>query len=551
MEKTLCAMISNSITRYWNLPAMADYEDEAITYGDVANRISRLHALFSGLKIKPGDKIALLGKNSLDWAVAYLATVSFGAVVVPILPDFKTNDIHHIVNHSDALILFTGRATAESLDETKMLNLGYIFALDNLELIYSGRKNAEKTIKKITEEYRDAGKTPLSADSFRSHQAGPDDLACLSYTSGTTGFSKGVMLSHANLQANVLFAQKNMPLKPGDRILSFLPLAHAYGCAFEFLFPFSSGCFITFLGRTPTPRTIIEAFSAIKPQLVLSVPLIMEKIYKKQIKPVLESTKLKLLTSLPPLKKIVFRKIRRRLVELFGGNFHEVVIGGAALNAEVELFLKAVEFPFTSGYGMTECGPLISYSNWKITRTFSVGRPVDGMEVRIASPDPVKVVGEILTRGTNVFHGYYKNPETTAETIDQDGWLHTGDLGVMDQDGFVYIKGRCKNMILGSSGQNIYPEEIEAKLNNLPYVGESLLVESEGKLIALVYPDLELVDQQGLQENELKALMEKNRQSLNADLPAFSRITRIDLYPEEFEKTATKKIKRFLYSLGG
>jgi long-chain acyl-CoA synthetase len=372
-------------------------------------------------------------------------------------------------------------------------------------------------------------------------------LAAIVYTSGTTGFSKGVMLPHNSLIANVKFAREHLPLGSGDPMVSFMPLAHSYGCAFEFLYPFAVGCHITFLGRIPSPKVIIQAFQAVHPRLVLSVPLILEKIYRKQLKPVVDKPTMKLLLKVPLIDGAIAAKICRKLSDVFGGVFEEIVIGGAALNPDVEAFLKRIKFPITVGYGMTECGPLISYTGWKTHRPQSVGTPVDTLEVKIDSEDPKNVVGEICVRGENVMYGYYKNDEATNQAIDQDGWLHTGDLGVVDEDGFIYIKGRSKDMILGPSGQNIYPDEIEAKLNNMPYVQESLVLDKDNKLYALVYPDLELVDAQKLTEADVKTKMEENRRTLNQTLPAYSVITRIDLYPEEFAKTPTKKIKRYLY----
>jgi long-chain acyl-CoA synthetase len=375
------------------------------------------------------------------------------------------------------------------------------------------------------------------------------DLAVISYTSGTTGFTKGVMIPHNSLLANVIYANNNMPLEPGDSIVSFLPLAHAYGCAFEFLWPFTLGCHITFLTKTPSPQVILAAFKEIRPRLVLSVPLVIEKIYKKQLLPVISTGKMKTLLKIPGLNGLIHKKIRQKLVDVFGGNFHEVVIGGAALNQEVEVFFNKIKFPFSIGYGMTECGPLISYANWDKTKLGSAGKIVDTMEVTIDSPDPYTEVGEILVRGENVMLGYYKNPDATEAALDKEGWLHTGDLGVIDKENFIFIKGRSKSMVLGPSGQNIYPEEIEARINNLDYVQESVVVEKDHKLYALVYPDYESVDKNGISEQGLKDIMENHRKHLNKELPAYMNLSGIRIYPEEFEKTPKKSIKRFLYSL--
>jgi len=389
----------------------------------------------------------------------------------------------------------------------------------------------------------------LIAEKLSFPEISNNELAEIVYTSGTTGFSKGVMLPHNSLLANVIYAQNHMDLKPGDTIASFLPIAHTFGCAFEFLFPFSVGCHITFLGKIPSPKIILQAFKQVRPRLILSVPLVLEKIYDKQIKAALDKGIVKILTKAPLLKNLIYKKVCNKLIEAFGGNFKEIVIGGAALNEKVETFLKMIGFPVTVGYGLTECGPLVSYAPWDEHKTSSVGKIVDTLEVRIDSDDQQKIVGEILVRGENVMLGYYKNEEATNEAIDKDGWLHTGDLGVVDEDGFIFIKGRCKSMILGPSGQNIYPEEIEAKLNNLPFIQESLVVQKNKKLIALVYPDLGLADAKGINEKKLTVKMEENRKFINQQLPPYCPITKIELSPEEFEKTPTKKVKRYLYTL--
>ncbi|MDY6915754.1 MAG: AMP-binding protein, partial [Candidatus Cloacimonadota bacterium] len=387
------------------------------------------------------------------------------------------------------------------------------------------------------------------AESFSLPKIDNEELAAIVYTSGTTGFSKGVILQHNSLAANIIYAHINMPLKPGDSILSFMPLAHTYGCAFEFLFPFTLGCHITFLNKTPSPKIIVKAFQKIKPQLILSVPLIIEKIYKKQILPQLNREPVKTLSKIPVLKNVIKKTIKKKLMEAFGNNFHEIVVGGAALNNKVEAFLADIKFPFTIGYGMTECGPLISYASHKIHRLQSVGRVVNTMEVEIDYEDPKNQAGEILVRGENVMKGYYKNESATNSAIDKDGWLHTGDMGLLDEDGFIYIKGRCKNMILGPSGQNIYPEEIEARLNNMPLVQEALVIEHNQNLKALIYPDIDIIDAHSIDNEKLKQIMEQNRKKINQQLPVYSRIKHIELYPEEFEKTPTKKIKRFLYTI--
>lgn len=549
LKENLVKHIEKSIRENWDLSALSDYHGQSLSYGKVAEKIIYLHYIFRKSHIKKGEKIALIGKNSLNWAIVYLAAITYGAVIVPILPDFNPNDIHHIVNHSDSVFLFSSNVIYEKLDETKMQNLEAIFSLTDFTVLYHKKKNAVQIIQEAETHFLDKYDHQLAPKKFSFNEIRNDELAAIFYTSGTTGFSKGVMLLHNSLMANVLYAQNHKIMKKGNNILSFLPLAHTYGCAFEFLFPFTVGCHITFLSKVPSPKIILEAFQEIHPQLVISVPLIIEKIYKKQIKSFLNKKTIKWLSKFSLSEKIINQKICKKLMEIFGGNFYEVIIGGAALNQEVELFLKEIKFPFSVGYGMTECGPLISYASHEELKLFSVGQVVDTLEIRIDSDDPRNIVGEILVRGENVMYGYYKNKEATENTIDKEGWLHTGDLGLIDEGGFIYIKGRCKNMVLGPSGQNIYPEEIEAKLNNLPFVQESLVIEKNGKLLALVYPDLELVDNKGIGEQELKLKMEKNRKILNQELPSYISISKIELYPEEFEKTPTQKIKRFLYTV--
>jgi len=546
MQENLVGLIGESVRRNWTRPALADWEGTGLTYGQVADEIARLHEVFRICHVAPGDKIALLGRNSASWAVVWLATVTYGAVIVPILPDFRPDDVHHIVNHSDAMLFFVADALFAPLDPGQLRDVGAVFSLADFRLLHCRKESLAKSLEAAARSPR--GRRFPDPEHFRLVDVEDARLAAIVYTSGTTGFSKGVMLPHRSLLANVVFAKANMPLEPGDTIVSFLPLAHAFGCAFEFLFPFASGCAITFLAQTPSPKIILDAFGAIRPRLILSVPLVIEKIYAKRLAPALEKETTKLLMRIPPVRRILQRKIKEKLVAVFGGRFREIVIGGAALNGDVERFFRAIGFPFTCGYGMTECGPLISYAGWRDHKLGGVGRKVDTLEVRIDSADSQRVPGEILVRGVNVMAGYYKNPEATAAAIDADGWLHTGDLGVIDAEGTIFISGRSKTVILGPSGQNIYPEEIEAKLNSLPFVAESLVIERNGRLFALVYPDLERVDQLRLDERELVQRMEKNRLTLNRVLPSYASIAKIDVYSEEFQKTPTKKIKRFLYS---
>jgi long-chain acyl-CoA synthetase len=550
MKENFVQFVENSIKKNWSLNAFADYKGESMTYADVAERIAKLHLVFDAFDVKKGDKIALFGKNATHWGVAYLATVTYGAVTVPILPDFKANDVHHIVNHSDSVLLFSADFLYDPLDESKMENVRGTISLANFSLI--GGRKPEKVValmNNLDSKFREKFGDSFTPESISFPEVKNDSLAVISYTSGTTGFSKGVMIPHNSLIANVVYANNNMPLEPGDAIVSFLPLAHAYGCAFEFLWPFTLGCHITFLTKTPSPQIILQAFKEIRPRLVLSVPLVIEKIYKKQLLPAISKPHMKALLAVPGLNSVIHKKIRQKLVDVFGGNFHEVVIGGAALNKDVELFFNKIKFPFSIGYGMTECGPLISYANWDKTKLGSAGKLVDNMEVKIDSPDPYKEVGEIMIRGENVMYGYYKNEEATKQALDDEGWLHTGDLGLIDKENFIFIKGRSKSMILGPSGQNIYPEEIEAKYNNMEFVMESVVIEKNEKLVALIYPDYELLDKQGVSEADLIKILDDKRKQLNNDMPAYMNVSAIKLHPEEFEKTPKKSIKRFLYTI--
>ncbi len=539
--------VEKSLKENWNNPAFSDYLGQTFTFSDVAKDIVRIQGILKTWDIKPGDKVALLGRNSSTWAITYLATISYGAVVVPILADFAPADIHHIVNHSDSTILFTSDQIWENIDDSSMPHLTAIFSLTRFDLLVS--RDDEATAKWKADVAAIAKKIEnLTSNDINFEEISNEKLGVISYTSGTTGFSKGVMLPLNSLAANVLFGHNNIPLQAGDKIVSFLPLAHAYGCAFEFLWPFSVGCHITFLTKTPAPKTILQAFEQVRPKLVLTVPLIIEKIYKKQILPTINKQSMKLLLMVPLLDKKIYQQVNKKLSDAFGGNFMQVIIGGAPLNAEVEDFLKKIKFPFTVGFGMTECGPLISYAAWADNPQGACGKILPTLSVKIDSNDPLNEVGEIMVRGENVMLGYYKNPEATNATLDAEGWLRTGDLGVVDNDGYIFIKGRSKSMILGPSGQNIYPEEIEAKLNNMPYIQESLVVERNNRLVALIYPDYDAADEAGLSPEDLVLVMEENKKTLNQELPAYMQLQKTKLYPEEFEKTPKKSIKRFLYS---
>lgn len=537
--------VEKSIKTNWNQPALSDYQGGTYTYGDVAKQIHKLHKIFDYWGVKQGEKVALIGRNNSNWGIIYLATVSYGAVIVPILPDFSTSDVHNIVNHSDSVMLFAGEMVWGNLDEAAMPNLRAIFSVNDFNILVNKDINANDRYNAQRDSIESEIET-LTADRVNYAEVSNANLGVISYTSGTTGFSKGVMLPLNSLAANVDYGRKNIGLVSGDRIVSFLPLAHAFGCAFEFLMPFAVGCHVTFLTRIPTPQIILKAFGEIKPRLVLAVPLIIEKIYKKQLLPKISSPAMKILMNIPLVNNLIFNKINKKLSDVFGGEFLEIVIGGAALNPEVESFLRKIKFRYTVGYGMTECGPLISYSGWKTNPQGSCGKTINYLEVKIDSSNPENEPGEILIRGENVMEGYYKNPEATSKTL-VDGWLRSGDLGVMDRHGFIHIMGRSKSMILGPSGQNIYPEEIEARLNNLPFIQESLIVEQKGKLVGLIYPDYESMQQQGLSDNDIAPVLEQHRVELNKHLPQYSQVVKLQIYNQEFEKTPKKSIKRFLY----
>ncbi len=545
-EETLVPLLERSLRRNFDLPAFSDFPGPALTYGDVAARISRLHAAFRELHVKPGTKVALLGRNSAGWATAYLAVLSHGAVAVPILPDFREEDVHHILNHSESALLLTTEAFFERIDPEKTPGIRAVLSTKDLSPLWTRKEGTAAALRKVDETER--SKLPPGPGAVSWGRPGPDELASIVYTSGTTGFSKGVMLPHRSLLRNVLFAQKHMPLEAGDALVSFLPLAHAFGCAFEFLFPVSVGCRIAFLDKTPSPQVILKAFATERPRLVLTVPLVLEKIYAKRVRPFLEKPAVKLLTRIPALGRKVDALLRKKLLEAFGGRVLEVVVGGAALNPTVEEFLIRIGFPVTVGYGMTECGPLLTYAGWRDHKPQGVGRVVDGMELDVDSPDPARVPGEVRVRGPHVMAGYYKSPEATHEVLDENGWLRTGDLALLDGDGILFLKGRSKTMFLGATGQNVYPEEIEARLNALPYVSESLVVERDHRLHALVYPDLEAADAAKVGHEGILREMEKNRVKVNGKLPPFCQVASIEVVPEEFQKTPTKKIKRFLYA---
>ena len=547
IQERLIGYVEKSIKHNWEIEALSNYKEKGYSYREIAEKMIKLHIFFKATGIKEGDKIALIGRNSANWCVVYLAVVTYGAVIVPVLPDFKAEDQTNIVNHSDSTMLFVDDKIWEPFDYSKIPAIIAVISLDDFSFITSRETAIKNSYSGMNDEYIKTH-PDLNPEQIEFSHISNDNLAVISYTSGTTGFSKGVMITHNSLAANVRFAQNHMPLKPGDPVVSFLPLAHTYGCAFEFLFPFTFGCHITILSKTPSPQIILQAFGEIKPRLILSVPLVIEKIYKKQIIPAISKPLMKILLAIPGINIILFKKIREKLTHSFGGKFMEIVIGGAAFNADTEKFFRKIGFKFTVGYGMTECGPLISYASWDTTKLGASGRAVDTLEVRIDSTDPEKQVGEIILRGENVMLGYYKNPEATAAVIDKDGWMHTGDLGVIDKEGNIYIKGRSKSMILGPSGKNIYPEEIESVINNQKYVTESVVIPEDNKLIGLIFPDYDQVKKENLTDEQLLANLEQIRKIVNERLPEYMAVHKFRIHKEEFAKTPKRSIKRFLYT---
>lgn len=546
------SIIQKSIIEHWDMDALTDYKGVTLQYKDVARKIEKLHIMFESSGVVKGDKIALCGRNSAHWAVAFLATLTYGAVAVPILHEFTPEQIYNIVNHSEAKLLFVGDVVATTIDGTKMPDIEGIIYIPDYSLVLSRTDKLTYAREHLNEMYGRKYPKYFRKEHVEYYvEQSPDEMALINYTSGTTGFSKGVMIPYRALWSNYDFAMDVIGrnhVKSGTNNLSILPMAHMYGMAFEFIFEFLHGCHIFYLTRIPSPAIIAQAFADIKPSIVISVPLVIEKIIKKKVFPKLQNQRMKLLLNMPVINKKVKEKICEQVTNAFGGNFYEVIIGGAAFNQEVEKFMHDIAFPYTVGYGATECAPIICYRDWREFVPGSCGRAVRNMEVKIDSSSPSIVPGEILARGMNVMLGYYKNEEATRQAIDNEGWYHTGDLGTMDADGNVFIKGRSKNMLLGASGQNIYPEEIEDKLNSMPLVIESIIIQKDEKLVGLVHPDFDEMKNLGLSKEDLEKIMEQNRQELNAEMPAYSKISAIKLHEEEFEKTPKKSIKRFLYN---
>lgn len=535
--------------KFWNYPALTNYKGYTLYYRDVARRIEKIHIVFEQCGLNKGDKVAICARNQANWAVSFLAVLTYGAVAVPILHEFKPGSIHHLVNHSDSRILFVGDSIWDLLSESEMPNLKAIISLKEFALLYYDQDSILECRENLNEKFKEKYPKDFGPESVHFYQDSPDELALINYTSGTTGFSKGVMLSYRNLYANLLFAREVMPnICDGAKVVSILPSAHMYGLMFELLHEMTTGCHVHFLSRLPTPKIIAEAFAMVKPEVIIAVPMIIEKIYKKQLQPFLNKRSIRFLLRIPVIDNHIQRQILQELKKVFGGNFTQIIIGGAAFNKEAEVFFKRIGFPITVGYGLTECAPIVSYAFWKEHKLYSCGKVVARMEIKIDSPHPDTEPGEIYLRGENVMMGYYKNEEATRAVFTEDGWFRTGDMGILDKEGNLFIRGRCKNLILGPSGQNVYPEEIEGSINNMKYVVESLVVEEEdGSLVALVYPDYKQAADDGLSENDLEQAMEQMRESVNQDLPKYCHITKVKLYPEEFEKTPKRSIKRFLY----
>ena len=543
-NNTLSKLYTESFHANWNELAFTDYQGNDFSYSDVAKLIKALHLFYQLTGVQRGDRIAVLGRNSAHWGAVFLSALSAGIIIVPILPDFNESNTNHIINHSESKLVIGAKSLLEKIDFDNAEKLHAVIVLEDFSLHAAKDKNLKY---KLDDAFRYYKENKLEKNQFQFEKWEREETCIISYTSGTTGFTKGVMIPERSLASNIVYAREHMPLEPGHKIVSFLPMAHVYGLLFEFLFPLTRGCHITFLSKIPSPAIITKVFGAVKPHLILSVPLVIEKIYKKRILPSIEKPLMRVLLKLPFISNIILKKIREKLIETFGGRFFEIVIGGAPLSAEVEKFFSKLNFPITVGYGMTECGPLISYEAWDKTVPGSAGRLVDRMEVRIDSEDPYNTVGEIQVRGENVMTGYYKNEEFTKTVFSVDGWLKTGDLGIIDENNFIFIKGRTKNMILGPSGQNIYPEEIEARIMNLHYISECVIVERDGKLVAKVYPDHEAMKEHHIKMENLADVMEENRKKLNADLPRYEVVTAVEMVDEEFEKTPKKNIKRFKY----
>ena len=548
MKDRLIETISKSIAANWNRDALSDFHGKTFTYGELAARIARFHILYRAAGLKPGDRVAICARNSAEWAATFLGALTYGAVVVPLLHEFQPGNIVHLVTHSEARLLFTERSIADNLDIERMPDVEGVLLLGDLEVVADRDGKLKSAVDALDSMFTRIYPEVYKPEDIRYATPLSSDLALINYTSGSTGNSKGVMITYGNLWGNIGFALGQIDfLYPGDGMLSMLPLAHMYGLVFEFLFPLCKGCHITFLGRVPSPKVLLEAFAQVRPQLVITVPLVIEKIVRGKVFPILKKPVVKFLTSIPGIRQLIYSRIRKQLVSALGGNLRQLILGGAPLTADVEEFLRKIKFPFTIGYGMTECAPLVTYEWWSTQRPHSCGRVVDGMQVRIDSPDPANVPGVLYLKGPNVMKGYFKNEEATREALSDDGWLNTGDICTMDRDGYLYIRGREKNMILGPSGQNIYPEEVEIVLNDLPLVGESIVVDRGGKLVALVHPDYEAARKLGLTESQADEKVSALLPQLNKSLPSYARVSEIEIHHDEFEKTPKHSIRRFIY----
>lgn len=547
-QDSLNKYLQASIASNWQDLALTDFQGDSFQYRDVARKVAKLHLLFEHSGLKAGDRVAICGKNSSQWAIAFIATITYGTVAVPILHDFKPDNIQHLVTHSESKLFFVDQAIWENLDPDKMPTLIGALQLHDYSLAMTRSKDLTNARHKLNQLFGERYPERFTPEDVVYRKTSPDELVLINYTSGSTGFSKGVMISQRNLWSNLQFCFDHLQfLKAGDGIVCMLPLAHMYGLVVDFLHTFIKGCHIYFLTRTPSPKVIMDAFATVRPKLVITVPLIIEKIIKTRVFPLLDKPLMKLMMHVPFVDDHLLGKIKDKLNATFGGQLEQLIIGGAGLSSDVETFLRRIKFPFTVGYGMTECAPLIAYAPWDVQRPGSCGRIVDRMQGRIESPDPANTPGVLWVKGDNVMMGYFKNDDATQSVFNAEGWMNTGDICTLDDDGFLYIRGRDKNMILGPSGQNIYPEEIEQKLNNLPYVAESLIIEEDGKLVALIYPDFDNARRENLSDAQVEDLMNQNIKTLNSELPAYSQVSRVRLYHEEFEKTPKRSIKRYLY----
>ena len=541
-------IFENSFKKNWDRPAISNYHGETLHFKDVARRMEKLHIMFEECGLQKGDKVAICSRNQANWAVTFLAILTHGAVPVPLLHEFKSANIHHLVNHSEAKILFVDEVIWEGLSETEMPDLHAIIQVNNFRILYAKDESIVEAKAHLNELFGRKYPEAFTPDCISYYEDTADELAVVNYTSGTSGFSKGVMIPYRAIFSNMEFAKKVLPqLNNTSRVVSMLPCAHMYGLMFEVLYELSAGCHVHFLSRLPSPKIIMQALAEVKPNIVIAVPLVIEKIYKSKVKPVLEKEGIKFLMKVPGLNQVVLNKVRNELINAFGGEFIEVIIGGAAFNKEVEAFFKRMNFPFTVGYGMTECAPIITYDDWKVEKLYSCGKAAPNMEVRIESKDPANIPGEIQVKGANVFLGYFKNEEATAEVFTEDGWFRTGDMGILDADGSLFIKGRTKCMILGPSGQNIYPEEVETVINSQPYVVDSLVVEDNGGLTALIYPDFQQGEKDGMSQEAFVKYMEGTLAELNQELPNYAKLKKIEVMSEDFERTPKKSIKRYLY----